>query len=146
MRDCLSSAKRTTWATWTLGIATALAIIGAITWFFTNFPTLKAGTVGFFFLLAILTFALRWGRGVAVVAAGFGDTLRQPFGDLLALGMDRHGQTELRRLPHSFVQRQIVGARKLRETGIAQECFETHHAALREIGQFAAVSRDEASP
>jgi len=47
----------------------ALAIIGAITWFFTNFPTLKPGTVGFFFLLAILTFALRWGRGAAVVAS-----------------------------------------------------------------------------
>jgi len=25
MRDCLSSAKRTTWAAWTVGIATALA-------------------------------------------------------------------------------------------------------------------------
>jgi hypothetical protein len=28
MRDCLSSAKRTTWAAWTVGIATSLAIIG----------------------------------------------------------------------------------------------------------------------
>ena len=52
--------------------------------------------------------------------------------------MYRDRQAEPRGFAQTFEQSKIVGARKLRQSGIAQESFEADHAA---IGQFCHFER-----
>ena len=46
-------------------------------------------------------------------------------GDLFAFRVDRDRQAETRGFPHAFVEREIVGARKFRQSGIAQKRLES---------------------
>ena len=78
-------------------------------------------------------------KGADIAAASFADAAREAAGDLLAFGVDRHGQSARGGDAHAFIERQVVRARKLGEAGVAEESFEADHAAF---GEFLQTDRD----
>src|SRR5579864_5124262 len=64
----------------------------------------------------------------------------------LAFGMNRDGQVQPRSLAQAFEKGQVVRAPELRQSGIAQEGFESYDSAGRKLSHFDDIARYQAAP
>ena len=73
--------------------------------------------------------------------------LRQARRNLFALGVHRDGQAELCGFAHSLVERQIVGAGKLFQSGVTEKRLEARRRARpAEFGELAPIALERCCP
>src|SRR5580698_10880821 len=74
------------------------------------------------------------------------DSSLQALGDLLAFGVYGDWQAEPRCFAQTVKQSKIVSAWKLRQSGIAQKCFESDHAAIGQLSHLRDVAGNQPAP